>query len=127
MRWLLLSLGLIIVVALCGTARALPKYNIPAQYRLSVATAEPTNCLVRVTGSVTNDFRVSETGEVTIDVPRLPRSCSWVCFGFTITDGSPKNLKAIQVLRDGRVLRRFSVRQIEGLPVDRAGARLIRL
>src|SRR6266568_3842555 len=104
MHWLWTFLGLVTVTALAlfGTVRALPKYNIPAQYRLSVVGAKPGSYFVRVIGSDTNEFPILESGGVTIDVPRLPRSCSWVWFGLTISDGSPINLKAIQVLRDGR-------------------------
>ena len=129
MHWLWTFLGLVTVAALAlfGTVRALPKYNIPAQYRLSVIGAKAGSCLVRVIGSDTNEFPIVESGEVTIDVPRLPRSCSWVWFGLTISDGSPSNLRAIHILRDGRVVRRLSLHQIERLPFDTAGARQIRL
>jgi hypothetical protein len=77
--------------------------------------------------SLTNDFPVSPDGAVTIDVPRLPRSCSWVFFGFNITDGSPKSLKAIQIVRNGRIVRQLSLRQIEALSLDNRGVRQIKL
>lgn len=129
MRWLITFSVFIAVAALVlfGTVRALPKYNIPAQYRLLVLGSTPGSCVVRVIGSQTNEFPVAQSGEVTIDVPRLPRSCSWVWFGLTISDGSPSSLKAIHVLRDGRVVRQLSLRQIERLPLDATGTRQVRL
>ena len=128
--------AIILVVVLLGVATlvvfgatlGLPVYNIPAQYRLSVVAKSPGDYVVRVAAiTLTNDFPVSPDGAVTIDVPRLPRSCSWVLFDFRVIDGSPKTFKAIHVIRNGRVVRRLSVRQIEGLPLDSQGARQIGL
>jgi hypothetical protein len=48
-------------------------------------------------------------------------------FGIAIRDGSPKSLKAIHILRDGRVIRRLSLRQLERLPLDASGARQVNL
>ena len=130
MRFLALVVVLLVVATLVifGAALALPAYNIPGQYRLHVATKSPEEYVVCVAAMTsTNDFPVSPDGAVTLDVPRLPRSCSWMFFGFSITDGSPKSLKAIHIMRDGRVIRRLSLRQIEALPLDSRGARQIRL
>ena len=115
------------MVLVFGTALALPKYNTPAAYRLAIATESSHHYAVRVIGSEVADFSVAQDGIVTIDVPRLPRSCSWVCLGITIRDGSPYNSKAIQVLRDGKVLRRLSLRQLERMRLEESGVRKIAL
>jgi hypothetical protein len=115
------------LVLIFGTVMALPKYNHPATYRLAVVTEPSHNYVVRVIGSEAADFAVAQDGRVTIDVPRLPRSCSWVCLGITIRDGSPYNSKAIQVLRDGKIVRRLSLRQLERLHMDEAGVRKMAL
>lgn len=77
-------------------------------------------------GSETNNFPVARDGQVTIDVPPLPLTCSSICVGFTIRDGSPNSLKAIHILRDGGGVRRLSLREVEKLPLDGAGGREIR-
>ena len=113
------------LVLIFGTALALPKYNVPTSYRLAVATERSHHYVVRVIGSEAADFLVATDGRVTIDVPRLPRSCSWVCLGITIRDGSPYNSKIIQVLRDGKIVRRLSLRQLEQMRLGGSGDRKI--
>ena len=48
-------------------------------------------------------------------------------FGLTIRDGSPKRLKAIEILQDGRIIRQLSLRELERLPVDPTGVKQISL
>lgn len=129
MRWVFSLLAIVIVgsLAVAGAALVLPAYNIPAQYRLGLAGNETSGFVVRVVGSATNDFPVAQNGEVTIDVPRLPRACSWMWFGIILRDGSPESRKAIHVLRDGRVIRWLSLRQLDCMPLDSAGTWQIRL
>ena len=115
------------LVLIFGIALALPKYNAPPAYRLAIATEPSHHYAVRVIGSEVADFSVPQDGIVTIAVPRLPRSCSWMCLGITIRDGSPYHSKAIQVPRDGKVLRRLSLRQLERMRLEESGVRKIAL
>ena len=108
---------------MCGTIRALPKNNLPAQYRLALGAGKAGAYAIRVVSSQTNEFPISPTGEVTIAVPALGRSCSLVCWGITLQDGSPFNRKVFELVRDGHVVRRLSLRQLEALPLDSSGAR----
>ena len=44
-----------------------------------------------------------------------------------IADGTPERLRVIEVRRDERVLRRFSLTQLTSLPEDEAGYRIVRV
>jgi len=111
------------LAAFFGTIYAMQKGSPPKQSRVLVINDQPTNFMVRVVSPRTNEFIVSKSGETLVDVPALPHGCSLVCLGITLSDGSPYNRKVIEVLRDGRIVRRLSLRQMERLPTDASGAK----
>lgn len=126
MRLVLATIAILAAVssiALFGSVRALSAGSRPAQFRIVTTVRGPTNCAVRVTWPQTNEFRFSSSGEAVVEVPALPGSCSWVCFGITVTDGSPYNRKVIEVLRGDRVVQRLSLRQMGRLPTNLSGAK----
>ena len=114
------------LVAMFGTIQAMEKGSPAAQYKVHVAGTS-TNCAIRVTWPITNEFSVSKTGEAVIDVPALPHGCGLVCLGIRLTDGSPRSQKIIDVLQGGSVVRRLSLRELDRLPLDNSGARKLRL
>jgi hypothetical protein len=109
-----------------GFKRAMPKYNVPATYHLLFGDRKETgNYLVQVGIATTNTYPVDEGGTVTITIPQLPRGCclDWYCF--TIIDDSPDNMKVVSVLSNGKVIRRLSVKELERLPTDERGYRVV--
>lgn len=117
MRSLLPISSLLPLFLLTGCVYGLRPGYPPSQQKLSLQTASPTNYLVRVAGS--NDFPVALDGRVTIDVPTLPRGCDTYLFGFIkLNDGSPERVRAIHVLKDGKVVRKLSLEKLKSLPVD---------
>jgi hypothetical protein len=112
------------LLLLAGCVYALRPYNTPSTQQLQLRTTAPTNYVVRVADAQT--FPVAVDGRVTFDVPRLPRGCDTYLFGVVkIADSSPENLSAIHVLRDGKIVRKLSLRQIERLPVDAEGSHVL--
>jgi hypothetical protein len=110
-----------------GTALVMSTRSPPVQYRIVVISKQPTNCTIRVTWPHTNEFHVSSSGEALVDVPALPGGCSQVCLGIKLSDGSQYGRKVIELVRDDRVVRRLSLRQMERLPEDASGRRKISL
>ncbi len=126
-KLVLLAAAVAAVIAAAGTARVLPAYNTPATYRLHLVSEPMQQYTVEVRGSKVTSFPVTVEGRVTIEVPVLPRRCSWVCFGIRILDGSPKTRKAVVVTNNGRVVRRFSTQQLERLQQNASNERVIKL
>jgi hypothetical protein len=116
-----------VVAAAIGMVRALPAYNVPATYHIIIDSVSPELYTIQVRGYENKTFCVGKDGQAKIDVPVLPRKCSWMCFGFMIVDGSPKATKVIWIIRNGTVLRRLSVRDLERIPPDPSGAKTIKL
>lgn len=124
MRRAFAVLGLLPLLFLTGCVLALRPYNTPSQQKLHVQTSTPTNCVVRVADA--RIFPVAADGSVTFDVPRLARGCDTYLFGlFKIGDGSPENVRAIHVLRGGRIVRKLSLIQLGRLPVDAEGYHIL--
>jgi hypothetical protein len=129
MRFSLLILMMLVGLALAaqfGTVQALSIGSPPAQFRLRILNSS-SNSVIRVSWPEAKNFPVSTSGEVVVDVPRLPGSCSLICCGIILRDGSPYNRKVIEVLRDGRLVRKLSLRQLQRLPLDSSGARKLAL
>jgi hypothetical protein len=131
MRAILTILAILVAVIATlffGTNYAMERGSLPAQYRIMLSSDSPTNCVIRVTWwTRTNEFFVSKDGEVLVDVPALPHGCSLVCLGIRLSDISPRNKQIIDVVRDGRIVRRLSLRQLEQLPSDASGTRRLSL
>jgi hypothetical protein len=124
MRRTLVILSPLAVLLLTGCVYALRPYNTPSQQKLHVQTASATNFVVRVADG--EKFSVAADGRVTFDVPSLPRGCDVYLFGIVkIADGSPENIRAIHVMRDGKIVRKLSLTKLGKLPADAEGYRIL--
>lgn len=113
---------LIVIVVAVGLRRATPRYNTPATYRVRLETKVPGEYRFDVQASQVLSFPVSSNREAVLNIPRLPRECCWDLFGLTLVDGSPNTRRLIWILRDGVLIRKVSVAELERLPVDAEGA-----
>ena len=109
-----------------GCTYALQAYNRPGPEKLQIITTRTGQHVVRIENR--GDTPVGADGRVVVDVPTLPRGCSPYLFGvIKIGDGSPEGLSAIHVLRDGKVVRKLSLKEIHALPMDDDGYRIVKL
>jgi hypothetical protein len=106
-----------------GCVRALHPYNSPSQQKLCVQSSLPTRFVIRVADS--QEYPVAADGRVTFEVPQLPRGCAVYCLGVKVSDSRSEDVPAIHVLRDGSVVRRLSLAQIDKLPVDTEGYHMV--
>ncbi|HTI97720.1 MAG TPA: hypothetical protein VL527_02365 [Dongiaceae bacterium] len=99
---------------------------MPSQQKLQIQAAAPTNYVVHVADAP--PVPVAADGRVTFTVPSLPRGCSTYVLNFIkIGDGSPLNVRAIQVWRDGEIVRQLSLNQLSHLPADAEGYHILKL
>jgi hypothetical protein len=112
--------SLVALFLLTGCAYALRPYNSPSQQRLQVISTSPERWVIRV--AEIKNYPVGTNGYVTFDVPRLPRGCAVYLFGVVkIADARSEDVRAIQLVRDGTLVRKLSLRQIYHLPTDGHG------
>ncbi len=103
-----------------GCTYSLHPYNSQSQQKIRVQSSSPQRCVVRVAEA--QDYPVAADGRVTFDVPRLPRGCAVRLFGVVkVSDSRSEDVRAIHLLRDGTVVRKFSLTQLGKLPTDGDG------
>lgn len=118
--------SLALVLVLTGCVYRLQPYNRPGPEKLHLVPTRPGEYRVRIENH--GETPVPPDGRVDLEVPTLPRGCSPYLFGFIkLGDGRPERLRAIQVLRDGKVIRKLSLADIHHLPLDGDGYRLLTL
>jgi len=118
--------GVLLVLLLVGCTYALQPYNRPGPEKLQIITTRTGQHAIRIENHC--DTPVGADGRVVVDVPTLPRGCSPYLFGvIKLGDGSPERLAAIHVLRDGKVVRKLSLKEVHGLPMDADGYRKVEL
>jgi hypothetical protein len=114
---------------LSGCAYRLPVLNIPSEQRLMIVAKSPERYVVRVNASDSEEFPVGSDGRVTIDVPRLPRTCSVYLFDrIRISRGvEPSRTKAIELLDNDNIAAKLSLGEIAKLPMDASGYHILEL
>ena len=125
-KFALLAFSLGMVVILSGCVYALHKSNTPGTEKIRLVVAPGSQYAIRIENH--GETAVPADGTLDLIVPRLPGSCSVYLFGLIkIRDGDPESLRIIQVLREGKIVRRLSLHVLQKLPADKDGYRLIRL
>lgn len=109
------------VLVATGCALALPYYNAPFSEKVLVIAPDPSAFQIQIEGSGQDPVSVPPDGRLVLEFPVLPRECSTFLLGMKVKDRSVEARKIIEVLRDGRVVRRLSVNQLRRRPVDEAG------
>ena len=125
-QWTLIASLVVLSALLCGCVNALRPYNQPSQQKVRVQSPTPLRYTVRVADKT--NYPVAPDGRVTLDVPRLERGCATYLFGVVkVNDGSPYDVPAIHLNRDGRTIRKLSLNDLAKLPVDEQGYRLVKV
>ena len=109
-----------------GCVYALRPSNAPSQQALHIEAAEPAVYAIRI--GEAQPQPVHPDGRVAFEVPRLQSGCAVYAFGLVkVDDHRSEDVAAIQVLREGRVVRRLSLNQISKLPTDAEGSPLLKM
>jgi hypothetical protein len=116
---------------LSGCVYSLHPYNVPASQTLKIIDDSPQDYVVRVDDSLGNrhvDYPVTPDGLVSFQVPSLPRGCAVRLFGLIrISDYRAEDVKAFQLSRDGKTVRKLSLDDISNLPLDSNGVGQVKL
>ena len=106
-------------------------YNTPSDQTLRIVSPKPQHYIVKI-HDVLNDghktYEVGSDGVVNFHVPSLPRACSAYFLGFVkIRDNKPENLRVIELLNDGKTVRKFSLKDLAKLNRDPNGVPLLKV
>jgi hypothetical protein len=116
--------SLFLALFLTGCAYELHPYNTPSSQKLRVRASSPERYILCVAGE--HQYFIPADGRITFEVPSLPRGCAVYLFGVVkVKDSTSEKVQAIHLLRDGKVVRKLSLTQLRGLPVDAEGNHLV--
>jgi hypothetical protein len=124
----LASIGycVLLPLSMAGCAVALRPANMTSRQTLQIQAPGPERYGVRVND--TQSCQVATDGLVSFEVPPLPSGCAVYLFGFVkVSDRRSEDVPAIQVLREGQVVRRLSLNQISRLPSGSGESRVLAL
>lgn len=115
-----------VIPFLSGCAYCLMARNEPYEARLRLRTRSPQGCRVLVAADDFPSHPVGRDGRVEFTIPPLPTGCEVRLFGrLRVADHGPYGRRVVHVFRDGEVVKRLSIRDIEGLPVGEDGYRVV--
>lgn len=114
-----------IVSMLCGCVYALHGYNAPSDQTLKIISDSPQKYILRMDdgfGDQHKDYSVGGDGIVRFKVPSLPRGCAVRLFGvLQVADHRSEDMRAIELLKGGKSIRKFSLDDIAKLKLDSSG------
>ncbi len=100
--------------------------NPTTRQTLQIQAANPERYAVRVADAQPQG--VASDGYVRFEVPPLQRGCAvYLCGLVKVADHPSEDVRAIQVLEGGQVVRRLALNQISRLPTGPAGSHILKL
>jgi hypothetical protein len=119
------------VLSLNGCTYALHPYNTPSDQTLRVVNPTPEQYSMRVEDLCRDEHKVypvDTNGIVSFHVPSLPRGCAVYLFGgLKVSDARSENVRAVELQKDGRTVRKLSLNDIAKLATDTNGVRQIKI
>jgi len=126
MRWSLASSFLAVSILINGCVYALRPSNLPSQQKLCLQAAAPKQYSIQVADKF--EYPVPSDGRVIVEIPPLERGCATYLFGIIkVSDRSPQDVRAVNLKREGRIIKKLSLNDLAKLPTDGEGYRLIKL
>jgi hypothetical protein len=120
----LLALGLLNSGCVCVLRCGSPATEV----KLRLDTLQTQDWSVRIATEPPSTHSVAPTGCVEFTVRAMRGSCDYYLFGCLKTrDGSAEAVPVVEVVRDGRVLRKLSLDDIAKLPRDAAGFSVMKI
>jgi hypothetical protein len=116
-----------LIFTLGGCAYRLPVAAMPSQQRLKLLSVAPEAFSLRLRISEPRDYRVPNTGRVTLDVSGYRAACSVYLFDkLRIRRGAnPFDERTVDIIVGGKIARQLSLKEISELPTDAEGYHLL--
>lgn len=119
--------GLVITVG--GCAYRLPPAAPPSQELIRIVAIAPEQYTVRVNTEVVRDYDVPHDGRIKVGIPSYRRSCGVYLFDAVKVGGYADPLKSwfVLVTRNGKTVRKQSLRAMQKSPTDDAGYHIVEI
>jgi hypothetical protein len=122
----LLGIAFPLILGSLGCSYALPVPSPPFRERVRVVSPSPERYSLRLATVRSEDLPVPPDGRLTLSIPPIQRGCTVHFLGIKVSDGyDPFKEWTIAIYADGKSLRRLSLTQLNKLPTDPDGYRLL--
>lgn len=118
-----------LAIALGGCAYGLPPVIPPSEELIRIVANAPEQYTVQVNTGVVRDYEVPQDGRIKIGIPAYRPSCSVYLFNAIKVRGYGEPLKSwfVSVNRQGKTIRKQSLRTTQESPADEAGYHIVRI
>lgn len=124
----LLAVSFSLMLGALGCSYALPPVSPASQERVRVISRLPGRASLRVVTTRSEDLSVPPDGRLTFSIPPTRRGCTVRFLGIKVSDGyDPFKDWTVAVYADSKRLRRLSLIQLNKLPTDPGGYRLLEI
>ncbi|MEO7299851.1 MAG: hypothetical protein ABI042_14890 [Verrucomicrobiota bacterium] len=118
-------LALSIIFLFCGCVNSLHPYNTPSDQTLKIVSPTPQQYVLKVNDALnglSKHYEVGSDGIVNFHVPSLPRGCAVRFLDvIKIADHRLEDVQAIELVKDGKSVRKLSLDDIAKLELDPNG------
>jgi hypothetical protein len=117
------------VASSTGCAYRLPAMRPASREPIRIIAATPDQYAFRVYTGTMKEYEVPHDGRVIADIPAYRPTCGVYLFNVVRVSGGDDRLRTwnISVIRNGRVVREFSLRQIRKLATDEQEYHLLQI
>lgn len=117
------------VVTLAGCAYRLPTIAPQYQQPVRIVATAPEQYIVQVNTGTVNEYEVPHDGRIEVGIPSYRPSCGVYLFNAIKVrgDGDPLKDWILSVTRNGKIIRKQSLRVTQKSPTDEAGYHIVRI
>lgn len=117
------------VLTLAGCAYRLPPASPPSRQLVRIVVTAPEQYTVQVNTGTVNQYNVPRDGRIEIGIPSYRRSCGVYLFDKIKVGGygDPLNDWILSITRNGKTVRKQSLRVTQKSPTDEAGYHMVRI
>lgn len=117
------------VLTLTGCAYRLPVVAPPSQQLIRIVSNAPEQYAVQVNTGAVTEYDVPHDGRIKIGIPSYRPSCGVYLFNAIKVRGygDPLNGWIVSITRNGKIVRKQSLRVTQKSPTDEAGYHMVRI
>src|ERR1700746_2413618 len=117
------------VLMLAGCALRLPTATRPSQQLIRIVATAPEQYTVQVNTGTVKEYDVPHDGRIKVGIPSYRPSCRVYLFNASKVrgDGDPLNGWMVSITRNGKTVRKQSLRVTQKSLTDEAGYHIVRI
>lgn len=123
-----LILSLLMTLFSTGCVYAYQRINDPINVQMRLVTKTPDKYRILILGETMHEPKIIPEGIVSFTIPPLLSGSRVFFLGIVeVANHGPTSRRAVYVFKEDKVIKTLTIKEVEALPVDEAGYRILRL